>query len=68
MRAGAVASAERRFREALLFPHRYPENGGLGYIAAPYAVEEPERVRNDSMIGSFSIAEAADRTATNPSP
>ena len=39
------ASAERRFRDALLFPHRYPENGGLGYTAAPYAVEEPDRVR-----------------------
>ena len=39
------ASAERQFREALLFPHRRPENGGLGYTAAPHAVEEPGRVR-----------------------
>jgi hypothetical protein len=39
------ASAERQFREGLLFPHRYPEHGGLGYTAAPYAVEEPDRVR-----------------------
>ena len=39
------ASAERRFRDALLFPHRHPENGGLGYTAAPFAVEQPERVR-----------------------
>ena len=39
------ASAERRFRDAVLFPHRHPENGGLGYTAAPYAVEQPERVR-----------------------
>jgi hypothetical protein len=38
-------SAERRFRDALLFPHRYPENGGLGCTAAPYALEEPECVR-----------------------
>jgi hypothetical protein len=38
-------SAERRFRDALLFPHRHPENGGYGYTAAPYAVEQPERVR-----------------------
>jgi hypothetical protein len=36
--------AEREFREALLFPHRYPEEGGLGYTVAPYA-EEPDRVR-----------------------
>jgi hypothetical protein len=39
------ASAERRFHDVLLFPHRYPENGGLAYTAAPYAAEEPERVR-----------------------
>jgi hypothetical protein len=39
------ASAERRFRDALLFPYRHPENGGLGYVAASYAVVEPERVR-----------------------
>lgn len=37
--------AERRFREALLFPHRYPGTGGLGYAGVPYAVEEPDRVR-----------------------
>jgi len=39
------APAERQFRKALLFPYRHPENGGLGYAAAPYAVEEPGRVR-----------------------
>jgi hypothetical protein len=39
------AEREREFREALLFPHRYPENGCLGYTVAPYAVEEPDRVR-----------------------
>ena len=39
------AEHEREFREALLFPHRYPENGCLGYTVAPYAVEEPDRVR-----------------------
>jgi len=39
------APAERRFRDALLFPYRHAENGGLGYAAAPYAVEEPGRVR-----------------------
>jgi hypothetical protein len=37
--------SEQRFREALLFPHRYPANGGLGHSVAPYAVEEPDRVR-----------------------
>jgi hypothetical protein len=41
------ATAERRFRDALLFQHRHPENGGLGYTAAPYAVGEPERVRTE---------------------
>jgi hypothetical protein len=39
------AEREREFREALLFPHRYSENGCLGYTVAPYAVEEPDRVR-----------------------
>jgi hypothetical protein len=39
------SSAERRFREALLFPHRCPANGGIGHTVAPYAVEEPDRVR-----------------------
>ena len=37
--------AERSFREALLFPHRHPEHGDLGFPVAPYAVEEPARVR-----------------------
>jgi hypothetical protein len=37
--------AERWFREALLFPHRYPCTEALGYSAAPFAVEEPDRVR-----------------------
>ena len=39
------AEREREFREALLFPHRYPETGCLGYTVAPCAVEEPDRVR-----------------------
>lgn len=38
-------SAEQLFREAVLFPHRYPESGDLGYTVAPYAVEEPDWVR-----------------------
>lgn len=37
------SSAERRFREALLFPRQHPEKGGLGYAMAPNAAEEPER-------------------------
>lgn len=37
--------AERDFRDAVLFPHRYPEHGGLGYTVAPYALEEPDHVR-----------------------
>ena len=41
------AGHEREFREALLFPHRYPENGCLGYTVAPYPVEEPDRVREE---------------------
>jgi hypothetical protein len=36
---------EREFRDGLLFPHRYPENGGLGYTVVPYAVEAPDHVR-----------------------
>jgi hypothetical protein len=40
------AATERRSRDALVFPRRYPENRGLGYTVAPYALEEPERVRN----------------------
>lgn len=39
------APAERRFHEAVLFPYRNPETGGPGYTAAPYAVEEPDWVR-----------------------
>ncbi len=38
-------SSERDFRDALLFPHRQSEHGGLGYTAAPYAVEAPDAVR-----------------------
>jgi hypothetical protein len=40
------AEAEREFREALLFPHRHPEPPpALGNTVAPYAVLEPDRVR-----------------------
>lgn len=39
------AGAEREFREGLLFPHRQPEGGGLGVTVAPYAVLEPDLVR-----------------------
>lgn len=37
-------SSERDFRDALLFPHRQSEHGGLGYTA-PYALEAPDAVR-----------------------
>jgi hypothetical protein len=37
--------AEREFRDALLFPHRDGPPGGLGYTVAPYAVEQPDTVR-----------------------
>jgi len=40
--AEELGSAERRFRDALLFPKRCPENGGLGYTVARYGVEQPE--------------------------
>ena len=40
------ADAERQFREALLFPYRCPEHGGLGDTVAPYAALEPDRVRD----------------------
>jgi hypothetical protein len=39
------ARAEQEFRDAVLFPHRGTDGGGPGYTAAPYAVEEPDWVR-----------------------
>ena len=61
-------SAERRFREALLFPHRYPENGGLGYTVAPYAVEEPDRVRGqlDAWVVQHRRSSGPDRDEPEP--
>lgn len=60
--------AERRFREALLFPHRYPETGGLGNTAAPYAVEEPDRVRerNDAWVVEHRRSSGRDRDVPDP--
>lgn len=60
--------AERRFREALLFPHRYPETGGLGYAAAPYAVEEPDRVRErlDAWVVEHHRSSGPDRDEPEP--
>jgi len=62
------ASAERRFRDALLFPHRHPENGGLGYTAAPYAVEQPERVREqlDAWVVQHRRSSGPDRDEPEP--
>jgi hypothetical protein len=61
-------AAERRFREALLFPHRYPGNGALGYTAAPYAVEEPERVRKqlDAWVVQHRRSSRPDRDEPEP--
>jgi hypothetical protein len=60
--------AERRFREALLFPHRYPENGGLGHTVAPYAVEEPDRVREqlDAWVVQHRRSSGPDRDEPQP--
>ena len=62
------ASAERRFRDALLFPYRHPENGGLGYTAAPYAVEQPERVRKqlDAWVVEHRRSSGPDRDEPEP--
>jgi hypothetical protein len=62
------ASAERRFRNALLFPYRHPENGGLGYAAAPYAVEEPGRVREqlDAWVVQHRRSSGPDRDEPEP--
>jgi hypothetical protein len=39
------APSEHDFRDAILFPYRYCENGDFGSTVAPYAVEEPDHVR-----------------------
>jgi hypothetical protein len=61
-------SAERQFREAVLFPHRYAENGGLGYTVAPYAVEEPDWVRErlDAWVVEHRRSSGADRDEPEP--
>ena len=60
--------AERRFREAMLFPHRYPDTGGLGYTAAPHAAEEPDRVRErlDAWVVEHRRSNRRDRDAQDP--
>jgi hypothetical protein len=60
--------AERRFREALLFPHRYPGNGGVGYTVAPYAAEEPDRVREqlDAWVVGHRRSSGPDRDEPEP--
>jgi len=62
------AAAERRFRNALLFPHRHPENGGIGYTAAPYAVEDPDRVREclDAWVVEHRRSSGPDRDEPEP--
>lgn len=61
-------SAERLFREAVLFPHRYPEGGGLGYTVAPYAVEEPDWVRDrlDAWVVEHRRSSGSDRDEPEP--
>ena len=61
-------SAERLFREAVLFPHRYPERGGLGYTVAPYAVEEPDWVRErlDAWVVEHRRSSGCDRDEPEP--
>jgi len=61
-------SADAGFREALLFPHRYTENGGLGYTVAPYAVEEPDRVREqlDGWVVEHQRSSGPDRDEPQP--
>jgi len=61
------AAPEHEFRDALLFPHRYSENGGLGYTVAPYAVEEPDRVREQLDAWVVEHRAAADRIVTSRS-
>ena len=61
-------SAERQFREAVLFPYRDPETGGLGYAAAPYAVEEPDwvRARLDAWVVEHRRSSGRDRDEPEP--
>jgi hypothetical protein len=62
------AAAERRFRDALLFPYRHRESGGLGYAAGPHSVEEPERVREqlDAWVVQHSRSSGPDRDEPEP--
>ena len=62
------ALAEQEFRDALLFPHRYSENGSLGYTVAPYAVEEPDRVREqlDAWVVEHRRSSGPDRDEPQP--
>jgi hypothetical protein len=60
--------AEREFREAVLFPHRQPGHGGRGYCAAPYAVEQPDVVRErlDRWVVENRRSSGPDRTEPEP--
>jgi len=61
------APSEHEFRDALLFPHRYSENGGLGNTVASYAVEAPGASWTRSPTGSPAAADTAPR-ARVPKP
>jgi hypothetical protein len=62
------AQHEREFRDAVLFPHRYTENGALGSTVAPYAVEEPDWVRErlDGWVVKHRRNSAPDRDEPQP--
>jgi hypothetical protein len=63
------AAAEREFREALLFPHRHPEPPpALGYTVAPYAVLEPDTVRQrlDEWVGEHRRSNGPNRDEPEP--
>ena len=67
-RGGAVRFSRAPVSRGAAVPHRYPENGGLGYTAAPYAVEEPERVRQqlDAWVVQHRRSSGPDRDEPEP--
>lgn len=60
--------SEQDFRDALLFPYRYSENGSLGSTVAPYAVEEPDHVRErlDAWVVEHRRSNGPDRDEPQP--
>jgi len=62
------AQSEQDFRDAILFPYRYCENGSLGSTVAPYAVEEPDHVRErlDAWVVEHRRSSGPDRDEPQP--